>query len=106
MDKTYAGIGSQLGGIASGQAGYLNQTEQPPQPALNSLYDALKQMSEAVLMTRNIADRLCGTQPEAITKDGAETSQSYFGQLDDIAAALKSQAGRIISDVRRIENRL
>jgi hypothetical protein len=76
------------------------------QPALSSLYEAMKYMSEAVSMTRNTADQLCGSQPESIGKDAADKSGSYFGQLEDIAANFRSQAERIIGDMQRIQNRL
>lgn len=101
MEKQYL---SNQAGMNNYYAGEV--PAQPAQPALGSLYEAVKHLNETALLARNTVDRLCGSQPEAIGKDASPNSSSYFGQLEDLAADIRSLAGRIASDMTRVQNRL
>lgn len=93
--------------LAASQMGnYTVKADKPPQPAINGLYEAMKAMREAAAQARNMADALCGSQPESVNGDAAAQSASLFGQIEDVSGELRTMANRVISDMQRIQNRL
>ncbi|TPM25699.1 hypothetical protein [Mesorhizobium sp. B2-3-4] len=89
--------------VGRGSAAAQQVTRQVP---LANLYEALKNLNEAAATTRNMADQLCGSQPEAVGKEAAPQSASVFGQIDDVAEAVNAHASRIMGDMQRIQSRL
>lgn len=99
MDKQYAGTSAVYGGETASQLA-------PKQPPLGCLYEAVQRLGDAAQFCRATADRLCGGQPEAIGKDSSPTVNSYFGELEQLGAEVRTLASRIDVDMQRIQSRL
>lgn len=100
MDKNFANQAQtqNYAGIANAK---------PPQPAISSLFEAVKYMREATSNVRTMVDQLCGSQPEAVSSgETAPQSVNLFSQIEDLAGEIRAMAARVSTDVQRVQNRL